>query len=346
MSFEDIKGQEEARKFFQSALSSNRLAFFYIFAGPDGVGKGLFARELTKALFCERGTLRTGPPFTGTLNNCSACSACLRIDSGNHPDVNWLDVRENAELVSVKDARPLQDALYLKPAEGPFKVAIVRRAERLSTAAANSLLKTLEEPPPRALLILLAAALEALLATVRSRGQVVRFYPLPPEVVEKMLTQKGLGEEASRYLAAISQGSPGRALEIAEEEGFEEKRNLLEAFAHLSKENDLEVAQEVYRRAARDTKTSVERRRRLLNVITYLLYFYRDVYLLKEKDQGLLVNEDQADLVRRLKERLKSSALEKIITILLETRRNLLYHSNQHLTLSVLTKEIANLTAS
>jgi len=343
VSFKDIKGQKEAKEFFQKAVSKDRLGFFYIFAGPDGVGKGLFARELAKSLFCESGALRPGKPSVGTLDNCSSCPACLRIDSDNHPDVNWLDVRESAELVSVKDARPLQDALYLKPAEGPFKVAIVRQADRLSIAAANSLLKTLEEPPPGALLILLAAALEALPATVRSRGQVVRFYPLPRDVVEKMLCQRGLGEEEARYLAAISQGSPGRALEIAQRDGFQEKRNLVEAFAHLSKENDLKVAEELYRRAGKDAQNSMERRKRLLNLITYLLYFYRDIYLLREEAQGLLVNEDQGDLVRRLSQRLKSGAVEKIITILLETKRNLLYHSNQHLVLAVLTKEIVNL---
>ena len=338
MSFKDVKGQEEAKEFFQRAISKNRLGFFYIFAGPDGVGKGLFARELAKALFCK-----SSPPRLGRLDNCSTCPACLRIDSGTHTDVNWLDVRESAEQVSVKETRPLQDALYLKPAEGPYKVAIIRQADRLSIAAANSLLKTLEEPPPGALLILLSVNPEALPATVRSRGQVVHFYPLPLDIVEKMLMGKGMGKEEARYLAAISQGSPGRALEIAQGNGFEEKRWLLEAFSCLSKENDLTLAEEIYQRAGKGAQDSVERRERLLKAVTFLLSFYRDVYLLKQEVQGLLVNEDQGDLVRRMGQRLKPRALEKMIAALLETKRNLLYHSNQHLALTVLTKEIANL---
>lgn len=338
MSFKDVKGQEEAKEFFQRAISKDRLGFFYIFAGPDGVGKGLFARELAKALFCKSGALGSG-----RLDNCSTCPACLQIDSGSHADVNWLDVRERAEQVSVKDARALQDVLYLKPAEGPYKVAIIRQADRLSIAAANSLLKTLEEPPPGALLILLAVTPEALPATVRSRGQVVRFYPLPLDVVQQMLTGRGVGKEEAHYLAVISQGSPGRALEIAEGDGFEEKRWLLEAFSDLSKGNDLALAEEVYRRTGKGAQNPIERRKRLLNVVTFLLYFYRDVYLISQEIQGLLVNEDQGDIVRRLGQRLKSSALEKIIAALLETRRNLLYHSNQHLALTVLTGKIANL---
>jgi len=334
MPFKDVKGQEEAKEFFQKAISKNRLGFFYIFAGPDGVGKGLFAKELAKALFCKR----------GPLDNCSTCRTCLRIDSGTHTDVNWLDVRESREQVSVEETRPLQDALYLKPAEGPYKVAIIRQADRLSIAAANSLLKTLEEPPPGALLILLVVAPEALPATVRSRGQVVRFYPLPLDVVKKMLIGRGMGKEEAHYLALISQGSPGRALEIAEGDGFEQKRWLVEAASCLSKENDLALAEEIYQRAGKGAQDSVERRKRLLNVVTFLLFFYRDVYLLRQEVQGLSVNEDQGDIVRRLGQRLKSCALEKIIAVLLETKRNLLYHSNQHLALTVLTKEIANLS--
>ena len=61
---------------------------------------------------------------------------------------------------------------------GRGKVFVVEQAELMKPAAQNALLKTLEEPAGRTLIILLTDQPDALLPTIRSRCQSVRFAPL------------------------------------------------------------------------------------------------------------------------------------------------------------------------
>ena len=95
------------------------------------------------------------------------------------PETQHLSIDQVRALVLARAAFP--------PLEGRAKVFIVRRAEELSSAAANALLKTLEEPGPRTHFVLLSAVADSLLPTIRSRTQRVRFGPLPDEVVAELL---------------------------------------------------------------------------------------------------------------------------------------------------------------
>ena len=88
---------------------------------------------------------------------------------------------------------------------------IVRRAEELSLAAANALLKTLEEPGPRTHFILLSAVADSLLPTIRSRTQRVRFGPLPDDVVTELLAAQGVENAASHRRAGGRQHGARRS---------------------------------------------------------------------------------------------------------------------------------------
>jgi DNA polymerase-3 subunit delta' len=104
-----------------------------------------------------------------------------------HPDIVFLErgLYEPSQIgrktpetqdISVDQVRTLVLArAAFGPHEGRAKVFIIRRAEELSIAAANALLKTLEEPLPRTHFILLTAQRAELLSTVQSRALPVRF---------------------------------------------------------------------------------------------------------------------------------------------------------------------------
>jgi DNA polymerase-3 subunit delta' len=81
----------------------------------------------------------------------------------------------------------------------------------------NILLKTLEEPPLHTVIILLANNSRLMLPTILSRCQPVRFNPLPiPLVLKWLLENKGFNKTEALLLASLSEGSPGKALEIQE----------------------------------------------------------------------------------------------------------------------------------
>ena len=210
MAWSRILGHDGVVARFRETLERGRMSHAYLFVGPDGVGKELFARELAKAEQCARGGAEA----------CDACAACHKVEHGNHPDVAFIrrgdgsGKRERRAQILIDQVRDeIQAPIGFKALEGRHKVFVVAEAERMTEEAENALLKTLEEPPPHSLLLLLASRREPMVGTVISRCQVVRFRPLATEHVERILVERHAMDPAeARVLARLCEGSPGRAL--------------------------------------------------------------------------------------------------------------------------------------
>jgi DNA polymerase-3 subunit delta' len=216
--WQGIQGHDAVVEQFRGSLASGRLASSYLFLGPAGIGKRTFALKLAKALLC------TNAKETDLLP-CGHCDSCRLMEAGTHPDIDvvglpagkrWLPLelflgdREHRNQVG------LCHNISLRPMMGRRRVAIIDDADGLTTESANCLLKTLEEPPRGALLILIGTNRSRQLPTILSRTQIVRFEPLPQEVVSQLLLEQSVVENESqaRDLAAQSGGSLQRATEI------------------------------------------------------------------------------------------------------------------------------------
>ncbi len=199
--FDDLIGQPKVAAFLAAAASSAAVSHAYLFVGPAGSGKKTAAKALACAIVCEDG-------------GCGACPACQRIRKGFHPDVRVYEP-EGAATYMVEQVRDLIHEVTLAPIEARRKVYILDRAEALGPQAANALLKTLEEPPEDAMLILLATGFDAVLPTIASRCQIVRFSRIPPATAVAMLVQRGGVDAAgARQALAASGGIVPRALDF------------------------------------------------------------------------------------------------------------------------------------
>ncbi|RMD97847.1 MAG: DNA polymerase III subunit delta' [Deltaproteobacteria bacterium] len=223
MSYRSIIGHREQIEAFQRAFARRRIAHAYLLSGLSGIGKRRFAHEVAKMLNC----------VAGGVDPCDACLSCRKIEHGNHPDV--LHVEPEGKFIKIAQIRALQHELSYKPYEGSHRVVIVESAESFHTAAANAILKTLEEPPVSTIFLLLTASPHLLLPTIRSRCQLIRFSPLPAPLIEAELRKRGVPEERSAAIAAIAQGSLGRALDLLEnEERLDLRRERIERLLSLS----------------------------------------------------------------------------------------------------------------
>lgn len=246
-----VRAQDTALRTLGWALESGRVHHAYLFVGPDGVGKELAAFGLAQALVCEQrgvsdsGLFGTTP--TSSARACGTCSACTRAvpreDTRRpiHPDVVVVERglyapqtigRRTAETqdISIDQIRTLVLARSaFSPHEGRAKVFIVRRAEELSVSAANALLKTLEEPGDRTHFVLLTAAPDALLPTILSRTQRIRFAPLPDDVVTELLMASGVQEARARDVARLADGSVEAGLRLADPEESASRDNFVES---------------------------------------------------------------------------------------------------------------------
>src|SRR5439155_864967 len=142
----------------------------------------------------------------------------LRIARQNPRRVRVVDGTASEDVVAHAIDRIVQPRLRARRAGltrvGRRKIVILDNADLLRREAANALLKTIEEPPPDSLIILVSSRPEALLPTIRSRCQEIRFAPLALDQVEAAVRrQRGLPQEDTRFLAVISGGRLGLALE-------------------------------------------------------------------------------------------------------------------------------------
>ncbi|HYN88301.1 MAG TPA: DNA polymerase III subunit delta' C-terminal domain-containing protein, partial [Ardenticatenaceae bacterium] len=127
-----------------------------------------------------------------------------------------LDEREIAAAYKVETIRRLQRDLSRRPVEARGKVVLLLEGERLTTAAANAFLKTLEEPPPYVVLLLTARDKGVLLPTIISRCQVLLLRPAPVGQIETFLrTLPGASAEQAALVARLSGGRVGWAVRAA-----------------------------------------------------------------------------------------------------------------------------------
>ncbi|HXQ20559.1 MAG TPA: DNA polymerase III subunit delta' [Candidatus Acidoferrales bacterium] len=221
--FGAVRGHGRVRETLRAAVAQQRLPHALLFAGPDGVGKRALALALAARLQCT----------AGGDDACGSCAACRQIAAGSHPDLQLVGVAPGKKEIGVERAREVKRFTQMQPLAGKVKIAIIDDAHMLTVAAQNALLKTLEEPPDRSVLILIANNPDALLPTVRSRCQRLQFSPLPADTVASIVAAQGVDPVAARELAALADGSPGRALALGGSLAGERRAQLLQALAAL-----------------------------------------------------------------------------------------------------------------
>lgn len=217
--FSDIFGQDAAVLTLRRAYQAGRLPHGLIFSGPVGVGKATTACALGALFLCEQP--KGDEP-------CGKCASCAIFEAENHPDFHLIKKElirlydktgeSKAIDLSIHVIRPeLVARASLKPTLGVGKVFVIKQAELMNLAAQNAMLKTLEEPYGRTLIILLTDQPDALLPTIRSRCQLVRFSPLDPATVRQQLEKRGHPPAVAAKAAALADGSLGLALKWLED---------------------------------------------------------------------------------------------------------------------------------
>ncbi len=252
----DLVGHGLAEARLRNAFARGRLAHAWLIAGPRGIGKATLAYRFARYVLAHSSSAPAPKPELSLFGapEASAEAAGLylapahpvfrRVASGGHADLftaePGFDEKKGARRteIVVDDVRGIGEFLALTPAEGGWRVVVVDSADEMNRNAANAILKALEEPPARALLLLVSHNPGALLPTIRSRCQRLALAPLDEgdaaRVIGKLMPALSAAEAAE--LARLAEGSPGRALELASEDGLalqQELGGLLDALPDL-----------------------------------------------------------------------------------------------------------------
>ncbi|MFN2502267.1 MAG: ATP-binding protein [Pyrinomonadaceae bacterium] len=330
--FKKLVGNENVKLTLRRLREKNRVPNSFLFAGSEGVGKRQFALELAKGFVCVN-------PADGEA--CGVCSACLRVDKLQLPKSDDKDTHkrivftDHADVgvvmaynrnILVDAVRHLESEANFRPFEAAARFFIIDDAEKMNDAASNALLKTLEEPPATTYIFLITAQPDALLPTIRSRCQTLRFASISDEDIERyLMDERAFSPDEAKLAARLAQGSIGRAVSIDVKQFRERRARMMNILVNAIEDHNLaallRTSEEIN---DAKNKTSFEEH---MDILQSLIH---DVWSLRVTgDAGMVVNTDLTDRLTSLAQNPGSVALPAWIAAIDEMRLNLIVNINR-----------------
>ncbi|NGX58049.1 MAG: DNA polymerase III subunit tau [Chlamydiae bacterium] len=321
--FDSLIGNERVKGYLTRMVERGMVGQSFLFAGPNGIGKSLFAQALASLLIGET----------------------ERIQHGNHPDVRTYRPEGKIGMHSIDSMRQFNTDVYLSPMEAQRKVFIIHDADRMLRTSANALLKTFEEPADDTVIILLSSSPENLLTTVLSRCRRVYFQPIENPLIIDWLVAHDIDREIAAKVVPFANGSLAEALRLCEH-GEDEVRELVlqvlseenhryrdlqqfsknvgdyfdriksemesaarQELTKIDKEN-MSVAQRDFIEKEINGVVSINFQAEVDRLLQVVISWYRDLHLLQVGgDESLLVNKDHLDALKGKK---KTCSLDKV----------------------------------
>lgn len=164
---------------FLAQLQQQKIPHAQLVGIDAAYGGGLLSHFMAGAAMCTQPVLGVGA--------CGVCKSCQLFTAQNHPD--FYQIEADGNQIKVDQIRQLCTRLTSTAQQSGRRVAVIHHSERLNTASANALLKTLEEPGKDTLLILQSDTPARLMATISSRCQRIPFVMPERGVIKQWLAQ-------------------------------------------------------------------------------------------------------------------------------------------------------------
>jgi DNA polymerase III delta' subunit len=244
LKWEKCIGQERVKSVLGTAFENNTLGHAYLLCGDAGCGKFAAAFELAQALLCIS---------SEEHKPCRKCSSCVKIGRYAHSDFHvimpvsldkehkstdgklseagWqllsqsvierisnpykIQTHASIPVIPLEWVKEVNHAIMRGPLESTQNVVIMDGIDLMAKEAANAMLKTLEEPPPGTTILLCTSRIHAVLPTIISRCQIIRFGWLPPDSIRDTLAHKfSLDPQDPKLNSCIHTGSLGLAEQL------------------------------------------------------------------------------------------------------------------------------------
>ncbi len=321
-----IIGQQRVKNLVGQILSSGKIPGAFLFEGPEGVGKDAMAVELAKTLNCEKGGSEPCDQCVSCRQAASLQHPNIRLvfslprgdsetkDAGPLDKLDEKTVRKIREEISLKAQDPYhritipraqvikissirevirEDSLSLY--QHGRRVVIVMQAEDVGTESANALLKVLEEPNPGTVFILTTSRRSALLPTIVSRCQSLRFDLLSEEEIAEALVERHSVQLADAKLKArLAAGSFSKAVELLETDTMEIRDEALDILRDVAVRNYSQISSRA--RRALESK-DIPRVETLLKMLQIWL---RDVAIMHFGSPREVINQDRVDTLEKM----------------------------------------------
>jgi DNA polymerase-3 subunit delta' len=343
--FDKLIGNMAVKKVLCRLLAQKRVPNALLFAGEDGVEKKRFALELAKAFVCQN---------QKNSEACDVCAHCRRADSFTFPKSDDRDAykkvifSEHSDIgmvvpynknILVDAIRELETEANFHPYEAAARFFIIDGADKMNDSASNALLKTLEEPPAASHIFLITSRPDALLPTIRSRCQTLRFAPIDTEEIENYLSKnKKLSSDDTALLAKLSNGRLGYAQKTDLEKFRLNRSAMLKVLESvLIKENRSELLRIAEEMCDAKNKDDYETR---LDILQTLIH---DVWAMRNAaDAKITVNVDLIDDLKKFATRANTKKLAAWLSEIETLREQLAFNLNRKIATDALFMQMAN----
>ena len=320
-SFKDVVGHRDVIQYLQNAVAENRVSQAYIVNGERGTGKKMLAKLFAMALLCEE----HGP------EPCNKCHSCIQADSGSQPDIIWVK-HEKPTSIGVDDVRDqIISDMQIKPYSSRYKIYIIDEAEKLTVAAQNALLKTIEEPPVYGIVIFLTTNADIFLQTILSRCVMLDLRPIKDSVVEEYLKSNyDISEYECRFAANFAQGKIGRAKTIVESTEFAHlKQDVMHVIKNAKEMSSAEIMSVV--KDITNYKLTID------DYLDLMAMWFRDVLLFKStNDTNYLIFSDEISLIKSQAQIMSYEGIQDILNSIDKVRIRLKANVNFDLCIELL----------
>ena len=300
-------------KMLKYSLLKDRVAHAYLYEGMRGTGKKDVSFLLAKSIFCHAPIDNFKP--------CESCLNCRRINSGNHPDVHLVE----PDGLSIKKAQihALQDEFSKTGVESKKKLYMIVHADRMTTNAANSLLKFLEEPYSGTVAILMTEQAQKILPTILSRCQIMGFTPLSPGNMERQLVEQGVNPQTAPLLAQLTSNWE-EALEISKDDWFVQAQKKVLKLYEVLQRNSLEAMVSLQENwfAHFKEKEQIDRG------LDLLLLIFKDLLYIQLGKSDQIVNVSESSRLEQFALQTSGRRLTDQMAAILEAKRKL--HANMN----------------
>lgn len=307
--------QPKVTKMLLNSIGKDRIAHAYLFQGSRGTGKKDMSILFAKTFFCKH---RVGK------EPCQTCTDCKRIDSGNHPDVHFIE--PDGQSIKKEQILHLQKEFTYTGLESNRKVYIIAHSDKMTTNASNRLLKFLEEPSKQTIAMLLTENSHAILDTIRSRCQTMAFQPLNSANLQEQLINKGVPESSARLMAVLTNNLE-EALEISQDEWFAKARKLVIQLIEVLNEQK----EEALLFLNSQWMPHFQDRESVLKGLELFLIWYKDLIFEHIESSSSIVFINEREKFQKHVMRIPKKHATDALTNILEAKRKL--HANVHPTL-------------
>ncbi len=224
--FPDLLLQHHGKTLFAPMAqwqTKNQMPPVLLFTGQAGIGKRALALYLAQWLLCENSLINDTQEAPAP---CKSCHSCKSLPTGNHTAFTEITPDEDTEALKIDQFRNLKATVGFGTYHHHTRVILIPQAERMTSQAANSMLKLLEETPRGWQFLLTTHDATLLLPTLVSRCQILKLKPLPTLEIQKMLAEQGVDSIRASICAELSQGSWDRALQLSQDDLWEKRKEV------------------------------------------------------------------------------------------------------------------------